>query len=113
MSKACVEQGKREGDGRENAKKSGDNAQDEIFEEEVETDCQAAFKDDEDEPNVSEREEGLLPANGQDVRNRHAVNQAHDDLAYEAGAEHLVGDPFRDAQERKEGNQREDADDYR
>ena len=113
MPKTCVEQGERKGDRREDAKQGRDDAQNEILAEEIETDRQTAFKDDEDEADVSEREEGLLPADGQDVGNRHAVNQADDDLADEAGAEHLVGEPFRDAQEQEEGDEREDADDLR
>lgn len=39
------------------------------------------FKDNQNQANVAQGEKCLLPVRGQDVAQRHAVDEAHDDVA--------------------------------
>lgn len=70
------------------------------------------FKHNEDEPEVAQRHERLLPLQREDVRDGHAVDKTNDDLAYEPGPEDDAGKPFRPGEDDKEGEERQEWDDW-
>lgn len=61
-----------------------------------------AFKDNQDETDVTQVNESRLPVVRQDVPDGHAVDEADDDLAYQAGFDELGGDPFCHGEEEEE-----------
>lgn len=68
------------------------------------------FKGDQNQANVAQGEEGLLPVRGQDIAEGHAVDEAYDDVADQRSADELVGEPFCNGQKEKEGDEGQDAD---
>jgi hypothetical protein len=69
------------------------------------------FKDDQDQANVPQRKERLLPFERQDVADGHAVDEADNDVSDEGRADDLVGQPFCDGQKEKERDECQDAND--
>lgn len=112
-AKPRIQQGERQGDGRQDAEQRSDDAKDEVLPEKVKAKGEAALEDDQDQSNVAEREKCLLPFQGQDVRDGDAVDQADRYLTDQPGAEDLIGQPSRDGQRDEEGDQSQHADDVR
>ena len=73
----------------------------------------STFEYDEDQAHVAEIYEGLLPVQRQDVRDGHAVDEADDDLADEAGLDDLGSSPLGDTEDEEEGYDDQDGDDFR
>lgn len=111
MAEACVEQGERQRDGRQDTDQGRDDAEPDVLSEEVEADGKAALKDNENQADVAEGEEGFLPFQSEYVGDWDAVDQADDDLSNQSGAEDLVGQPFGDGKKDEEGDQSQYADD--
>jgi len=110
VTKAGVQQGKGESDGRQDTQQGREDAEDEVLLQQVEADGETALKDDQNQANVAQRQERILPLQREDVGDGHAVDQADDNLANQPGAEDLVREPFGDAEQDEEGDQRQYAD---
>jgi hypothetical protein len=63
------------------------------------------FKDDEDEADVAQGEEGLLPLESQNVADGNAVDETNNDLSDEPGPKNLVRCPFCDGKKKEERDQ--------
>lgn len=48
------------------------------------------FKDDKNEADIAQRQECLLPFQGQDVADGHSIDETNNDLSDESGAKNLV-----------------------
>lgn len=70
------------------------------------------FKDNEDQSQVSQVHEHVLPLDGQDVGDGDAVDEADDDLADEAGLDDGAGQPVGDGEEEEEGDEGEEGNDF-
>lgn len=66
------------------------------------------FKDDEDQTNIAQRQEGLLPVHLQDIGQRDTVYDANRDVANDPGLDDFSGYPFCQGKEEEERDDNED-----